>query len=80
MSGFVATTRVERVRRHLTRIDRDRLVAFRSLALEPDEDDGIVIVERSSRAEGLTLAERWQAIRERWSQTTFYLFDADSWR
>ena len=26
------------------------------------------------------LAETWAAIRERWSQLTFYLFDAESWR
>jgi len=24
--------------------------------------------------------ERWEAIREHWAQTTFYLFDPDSWR
>jgi len=24
--------------------------------------------------------ERWAAIREYWAQTTFYLFDPDSWR
>ena len=27
-----------------------------------------------------TLAERWDAIRERWSQLTFYVTDANSWR
>jgi hypothetical protein len=26
------------------------------------------------------LAETWAAIRERWSQLTFYVFDAESWR
>ncbi len=26
------------------------------------------------------VAERWTHIREIWAQTTFYLFDADSWR
>lgn len=26
------------------------------------------------------LGERWRRIVELWSQTTFYLFDADSWR
>ncbi len=24
--------------------------------------------------------ERWEAIREYWTQTTFFLFDPDSWR
>jgi hypothetical protein len=26
------------------------------------------------------LGERWSAFRARWSQLTFYLFDADGWR
>jgi hypothetical protein len=26
------------------------------------------------------LGERWAAFRARWSQLTFYLFDADGWR
>jgi len=24
--------------------------------------------------------ERWERLRESWAQTTFYLFDAESWR
>jgi hypothetical protein len=31
-------------------------------------------------AAGPTLGERWSAIRERWSQLTFYLTDPNSWR
>jgi hypothetical protein len=26
------------------------------------------------------VAERWARIREAWAQTTFFLFDPDSWR
>jgi hypothetical protein len=26
------------------------------------------------------IAERWSHIRQSWSQTTFYLFDPESWR
>lgn len=26
------------------------------------------------------LAKRWAALRETWAKTTFYLFDANSWR
>ena len=26
------------------------------------------------------VAERWAHVREIWAQTTFYLFDAESWR
>ena len=29
---------------------------------------------------GPTFAERWKAVRERWSQLTFYLCDSNSWR
>ena len=28
----------------------------------------------------LRLAERWMSLREAWSQTTFYLFNAEGWR
>jgi hypothetical protein len=35
-------------------------------------DDGPALDDR--------LAERWSYIRDRWAQTTFYLFDPESWR
>lgn len=28
----------------------------------------------------VTITERWETFRERWAQTTFFLFDPDSWR
>jgi hypothetical protein len=81
MSGFVASARLESVRPRLSRIDRD-LVMTHPPVTPAAVQEGIVIVERASAtaAPGVTLGERWQAIRERWSQATFFLFDADSWR
>ena len=37
-------------------------------------------VDLIGRPLDVIVGERWQAVRERWSQTTFFLFDADSWR
>jgi hypothetical protein len=83
MSGFVASARLERVRPHVTRIDRDRVVWSRPpAARDADDEEGIVVLERTTTAanDGPTLAERWHDLRERWAETTFFLFDADSWR
>jgi hypothetical protein len=41
------------------------------VALDPDD----VLPEPAP-----TIAERWDAVHERWSQLTFYLFHAESWR
>jgi hypothetical protein len=81
MSGFVASARVTPGRPRLTRIDR-ALLAPRAEAAAGSRDEGIVILEASQPAAGprAALTERWQAIRERWSQTTFYLFDPNAWR
>ena len=37
-------------------------------------------VELIGRPLGERLAERWDELRETWSQTTFFLFDPESWR
>ena len=37
-------------------------------------------IDHVGRPLDVELAERWEAFRERWAQTTFYLFDPDSWR
>jgi hypothetical protein len=37
-------------------------------------------VELVGRPIGERLAARWADLRETWSQTTFYLFDPESWR
>ena len=42
-----------------------------------DDGDWIELVGRPL---GQRVAARWDSIRETWSQTTFYLFDPESWR
>jgi hypothetical protein len=81
MSGFVASSRVTPVRPRLTRIDR-ALLAPRVDAAAGSPDEGIVMLEGPLATGGrrAALTGRWRAIRERWSQTTFYLFDANAWR
>ena len=85
MSGYVASARLGRPAPRLVRRDvgadewsrpivvsgRPAMPAIEGAADleplgEPDDADG--------------LAERWTAVRERWTQLTFYLFDSNSWR
>lgn len=46
----------------------------------PEDQVELAPVDLVGRPLEAALAERWEAIRERWSQATFFLFDADSWR
>jgi len=65
------------------RIDGGALRRVRPLDVRPDPAPIVPVVtpvELVGRPLEAVLAERWQAVRERWSQTTFFLFDADSWR
>ena len=39
-----------------------------------------VSIDLVGRSIGERVDERWARIREAWSQTVFFLFDADSWR
>ncbi len=76
MPAYAVTARVERVHPHVARW---------SGAAHPDraavdpvaEPEAIDLVGRPLSA---ISAERWSRIREAWKQTTFFLFDPDSWR
>jgi hypothetical protein len=81
MAAYAVIARIGRVDPHLTLHDLDEI-------LDTDEGDGsglpadtptlaleVVTVDESDR-----LAEWWSRAREVWKQTTFYVFDADSWR
>jgi hypothetical protein len=71
MSGFAASGRIERVSPRLARrADRDP-------AARTNGEDVTELVE--VRAED-PLVDRWAAVRDRWSELTFYLFDPQSWR
>lgn len=37
-------------------------------------------IDLVGRPAGADIAERWARLKETWAQTTFYLFDAESWR
>ena len=74
MSAYAATARIERV--------TPRVAIGR-----PHEDDGVswcadleVEVDVAAVDEGDPLIDRLSAISERWSQLTFYLFNAEGWR
>jgi hypothetical protein len=70
----------------LARIERvDPHLALRDASWEPvdvagDEADGSSSVELFDRRRVDPLAERWDRLCEAWRQTTFFLFDPDSWR
>lgn len=81
MSGYAATARIERVRPRFTMAHASPdFVTFGRVrpqeevrAAEPDAELADTVVRDS-------LIDRYQAARDRWSQLTFYLFDAEGWR
>jgi hypothetical protein len=76
MAAYAVTARIERVRPRVARwtgaseLDRAAVDPI----LEPEAVD---LVGRPLAA---IIAERWARFREAWGQTTFFLFDPDSWR
>jgi hypothetical protein len=76
MAAYAVTARIERVRPRVARwtaASQPGRVAVDPI-LEPEAID---LVGRPLAA---IVAERWTRIHEAWAQTTFYLFDPDSWR
>jgi hypothetical protein len=76
MAAYAVTARVEGVRPHVARwtgASQPEDAAVDPI-LEPDA------VELVGRPLAAIVAERWARIREAWAQTTFFLFDPDSWR
>jgi hypothetical protein len=76
MAAYAVIARIDRVDPHL---------AGRS----PGSTADWTVVEALDSAQAVDLvgqpletivAERWAHLREIWAQTTFYLFDAESWR
>jgi hypothetical protein len=81
MAGYAIQARIEGV--------RPRLTALGAPAVGHDADTSPAFVAGDDFTDpfaGLgddpppTLAERWDRGREIWSQTTFFLFDPNSWR
>ena len=88
MAASVAPVRIERVRPHRPMRRRDPLSATHVEASAVGAThDGFVLLDLVDTTASSPLVMRWRAVRGRWDrarelwrQTTFYLFDADSWR
>lgn len=85
MAGYAATARIGRVRTVVRtapgtpRREDPRSVPRRPGAT-PRDDAPAVAEELVGRPLDAVLRERWERVRDGWSQATFFLFDPDSWR
>jgi len=80
--GTDVVFRAERIVPHVGVAERHAMRPRASAAATvraPDELDAIVEIDRR-RESSDSLADRLAAARARWSQLTFYLLDAESWR
>lgn len=82
MAAYAVIARIGRVDPHLTLHDLDL-----DANIDDDGSDGglpsdspTVAVDVVRAPEPGRVAEWFQRARELWVQTTFYVFDADSWR
>lgn len=81
MAAYAVIARIGHADPHLVLGDLDR-----DLDVEEGPDAGLladvpVVAVDVVRADGPDrLCEWWSRARELWKQTTFYVFDADSWR
>ncbi|MEO5883989.1 MAG: hypothetical protein ABIQ58_00525 [Candidatus Limnocylindrales bacterium] len=75
MAGYVVSCRVDTV--------APRPRRMRPSAPPPSSADTpieLATVDLVGRPLDDILADRWDAFREIWARTTFFLFDGDSWR
>lgn len=75
MRAYAATARIERIAPHLV-IGQPRDDVVESWAVPLD----ISNVDVAAVQDGDPFVDRLTAISERWSQLTFFLFNAESWR
>ena len=79
MTAYAVVAHIDRVKPHLARHASPAGVAWpMPEALEPPE--AIDVVGHPLIPFVALVAERWTGLREAWSQTTFYLFNAEGWR
>jgi len=76
MAGYAATCRIESVAPRAVR--RLRTPALTALP-DPSPTD-VPIEDLTGRPLDEVIADRWASISESWAQTTFFLFDPESWR
>ncbi|HSS34884.1 MAG TPA: hypothetical protein VLR93_01320 [Patescibacteria group bacterium] len=77
MPGYVAIAFVEPSTRRIARPVRDEPQAPPTGAIEPTRLEDVRVVRSVSSDQ---VRERGAALRRVWAQTTFYLFDPESWR
>jgi hypothetical protein len=76
MAAYAVSARIERAHPHVARWTGASQPVRPAMdpILEPEAVD---LVGRPLAA---IVTERWTRIRESWAQTTFFLFDPESWR
>jgi hypothetical protein len=80
MSGYAASARLQGGSTRFVAAGPDRRSSRGGTAATPSAWLDRERAEPAGPPLGDRLAARWQDLRETWSQTTFYLFDAESWR
>jgi hypothetical protein len=82
MAAYAVMARIGRVDPHLTLHDvqarDDEPGPWNGLPI--DTGDDAAALEAEHRSDPGEIVERLRRMRDLWRQTTFYLFDADSWR
>ena len=76
MAAYAVIARIDRVDPHLAGRPSPTPADW-TVVEAPDPAQSIDLVGRPLET---IVAERWAHVREIWAQTTFYLFDPDSWR
>ena len=77
MSGFVASGRIASVSPRFARPASEGRNGERVTLAASSSDRGSELVEVRVAD---PMGDRWAAIRDRWTELTFYLFDPQSWR
>lgn len=80
MGGYAAAARIRSVSPRLVRDGRHPAEPAGTMSLVEIDVLLVTTTDEARRAPAPTVAERWAAARERWSQLTFYLTDPNSWR
>jgi len=80
MSGYVASARMVHGTARLAR-STDHVADRWTEPVRPATPD-VIILDADAAPEPVAagLVERVRAVRDRWSQLTFFLFDPNSWR
>ena len=77
MAAYVVTARIEAVKPRAARAPGAAATTWSRVWPARFSDDRLVDTTPPDQRD---LELRWEAIRERWSQLTFFLFSPESWR